>query len=221
MRKSKYALLLALLTTLCACSNSPLDAALDIRTPLVPGSKGEQLNPGSKGEYKLSQLAGHIHLPRTISDINALELKADGQTIPPEQRVLAPTGNPQAVYFRLTGVTPGQNIVVDVNYQGLQLSTMFPEAKAATLHTHNVDATSTVAVAVARKADSDGIRALKAWSQPELAQLLSLPELEDAAQTLIATYRHDQENALGNAAVQAHIQTTLQAFLERLQAPKL
>lgn len=219
MKKSKCTVLLALLMPLCACSNSPLAAALDIRSPLVPGSKGEQLNPTSKGEYKFSQLAGHIHLPRTISDFNAIELKADGQTIPPEQRVLAPTDNPQAVYFRVTGITPGQNIVVDVNYQGLQLSTMFPEAKAATVHTHNVDATSTVAVAVARKADSDGIRALKAWSQPELAQLLSLPELEESAQTLIAAYRDDQENALGSSAVQAHIQTTLQAFLARLQTP--
>lgn len=218
----RLTLLLSLLVLACQPQVAPVPQALSesASAQLTPTSKGEQLTPGSKGEFKLADVRGVIQLPFALAPEQAVfRFWADGVQLKPEQVVITRDAASQAWHFQLKALPVGHNIVLDVQWQALKLNVMLPELSAQTLADVVVDLHSSTAVAVARRAEEQGIRELKAWTQPELQTLLSLPELKAYSQTLAQNYiaaDTANQDIFAQADVQAQIQDLLVVFLARL-----
>lgn len=215
--------LLTLLCSLSACHNGTPQATPTPETVVAErlypaASPSADLTPGSKGEYKATELTGEIVFPVTLNeaDLSQLRVRVDGRALPPEQRELKLTPeDPKRLSYRLLGLSSGQNIVIDIQYQAWRLSTMVPELKAEAGQTSQIDLTTTTAVAVAREAEHQGIRKLKDWRPEELHQLVTLPELQTAGSRLekLYTAAAPDQDPLIEAEAKNLIQTVLDAFL--------
>jgi hypothetical protein len=190
---------------------------------ITPGSKGEQLTPGSKGEYNLAQLEGQILWGEGLEEVNPtlFSLKIDDQELLASQFEITlktePETGTKSLYYHIPGLQTGQNIVIDLHYHARKMSLMVPEVTENSRITQNIDANSTALVAVARRAENQAIRKLKAWNSAELAKLKALPELGETGQALSILWQNPAESDyIETPSMQKNIQSVLESFLRVL-----
>lgn len=132
---------------------------------LNPISKGEQLNPGSKGERNLSGLITLLGSNRYLPP-HQLQFYLDGRPIPSDWIRLQQASN-NSLSFQLKHVPNTGIHVLSAHYHDQQLESMVPpEATQLNLNLH-----SSFMVDVVQFANAHQIRSLEQWT-PELLQTL-------------------------------------------------
>lgn len=193
---------------------------------LTPGSKGENLTPTSKGEHRFQEIRGEFVWPEALGTLDlagdasgrqaGLVFFASGAPIPPERIQIKSLSQERYQYIISELSSEDRNFVLDLQRGALRLSLMIPQIDDTALNNQNIDFHSTALVAVARKAEADGLRAIEDWSSAELQELERLPQLDTLGQAFQQAYpdrvTHSEQEALDDLTA-----SVLDAFLGQLE----